>query len=537
MSSETTTVVELQLDVGNAVVSAAEYSDLLDGLRKSVKCVEMAASKMFNPLRGGMKNIQAIVHSVSKSLSELTGKLAEVKNTAKITTPEAPQGIDGLFQGITDGYNSIIQIWDQIEKFDKNSVKLQTLFEELVTAPNIGNLMQSMFPKTTELFDTVVIPFKETFGGIADVISGISGVFSGMSLGWGAAIAGIIALIVLLVTNWDTVQAAIVTAWEAIQSALATAAEWLNTTVVQPVVGFFTDAWNGIVSIFTGVGMWFQENVIQPIIDVFSPIVEWYASLFSSIWQTVSDVFHNIGVIISGCWETLQAVWGAVADWFYNTVIQPVADFFTGLWDGVVNAATLAWDGIMAVFGAVAGFFGDVFGAAWAAVVGVFSAAGDIFNDIVEGIQTVFITIVNGLITGINAVVAVPFNGINGAIDIIRNIRIFDIQPFGGLKSISVPQIPYLAKGAVLPANKPFLAVVGDQRHGTNVEAPLTTIQEAVALVMEDYAASNMAGHEATVAVLRDLLEAVLGIRIGDDVIGRAAERYRSKMAVVRGGW
>ena len=44
--------------------------------------------------------------------------------------------------------------------------------------------------------------------------------------------------------------------------------------------------------------------------------------------------------------------------------------------------------------------------------------------------------------------------------------------------------IPKLAQGAVLPANKPFLAMVGDQKHGTNVEAPLATIQEALANVL-----------------------------------------------------
>ena len=101
---------------------------------------------------------------------------------------------------------------------------------------------------------------------------------------------------------------------------------------------------------------------------------------------------------------------------------------------------------------------------------------------------------------------------------------------------LSTPQIPYLAKGAVLPANKPFMAMVGDQKHGTNVEAPLSTIQEAVALVMEDYAASNLAGQEAIVAVLREILEAVLGIEIDGEILARAVENYRRKMAVVKGG-
>lgn len=80
------------------------------------------------------------------------------------------------------------------------------------------------------------------------------------------------------------------------------------------------------------------------------------------------------------------------------------------------------------------------------------------------------------------------------------------------------------------------MAMLGDQKHGTNIEAPLSTIQEAVAMVMQDYSAANLAGHEATVAVLREILEAVLGIEIGDKVIADAVQRYNSRMAVVRGG-
>ena len=41
-----------------------------------------------------------------------------------------------------------------------------------------------------------------------------------------------------------------------------------------------------------------------------------------------------------------------------------------------------------------------------------------------------------------------------------------------------------LAQGAVLPPNQPFLAMVGDQKTGTNVETPLSTIEEAVANVL-----------------------------------------------------
>jgi hypothetical protein len=53
----------------------------------------------------------------------------------------------------------------------------------------------------------------------------------------------------------------------------------------------------------------------------------------------------------------------------------------------------------------------------------------------------------------------------------------------GGYSLRNAP-VPQLASGAVIPPNAPFLAVLGDQRRGTNIEAPLSTIQEAVANVM-----------------------------------------------------
>jgi hypothetical protein len=110
------------------------------------------------------------------------------------------------------------------------------------------------------------------------------------------------------------------------------------------------------------------------------------------------------------------------------------------------------------------------------------------------------------------------------------------ITPAVDYQLFSIPNIPYLAQGAVIPPNAPFMAMLGDQRHGTNVEAPLTTIQEAVAIVMEDMIQSNIAGHEATVAVLQQILEAVYGIDTSDGKYARAVERYQQKMAIVRGG-
>ena len=196
-------------------------------------------------------------------------------------------------------------------------------------------------------------------------------------------------------------------------------------------------------------------------------------------------------------------MWQTAYSWFNSTVIQPVKTYFEDLWTGLWEKAKDAWKKIKDAFADVSAFFKGV---------------------------------LNGAIRVVNSGIKKIFSGVNSIINSLQDLSVAGVSPFAGLRTIHTPQIPYLAKGAVLPPNKPFLAMVGDQRHGTNIEAPLATIQEAVALVMQDMVASNIAGHEATVAVLREILEAVLGIHIGDDVIAAAVDRHRNKMAIVRGG-
>ena len=50
---------------------------------------------------------------------------------------------------------------------------------------------------------------------------------------------------------------------------------------------------------------------------------------------------------------------------------------------------------------------------------------------------------------------------------------------FGKSFSINLPKIPRLAQGAVIPPNKEFMAVLGDQKSGTNIETPLQTMVDA----------------------------------------------------------
>ena len=174
---------------------------------------------------------------------------------------------------------------------------------------------------------------------------------------------------------------------------------------------------------------------------------------------------------------------------------------------------------------------------------GVATAVGTVasrLSGLFVGLPNSFRTLANGLISVLNTAISAVENGINA---MVRTLRSFSVTVpawvpgLGGrtfsvnASTVDLPAIPYLAKGAVLPANKPFLAMVGDQRHGTNIEAPLSLIEEAVANVLGE----SLAGQEAACRLLENILAAVQGISVGDEVIGRAARRYEERMAVMGG--
>lgn len=339
-----------------------------------------------------------------------------------------------------------------------------------------------------------------------------------------------------VVTNIDMVKQACKEVWETIQEPFTGVSDWFEST--------FSDAWDKIVSVWEGAASWFNENVIVPLQEFWAPIGEWFSELFGSIEQTLSDVFYNIGVIAEGCWQIIQYAWEVASGWFDEKVIQPLKENFEAAWFKLSSLAAAAWGRIKEIvhpwiewfdeklieplkenFSKLWNGFKEKATEAWEKVKGAFS-----------GIAQWAKGILNEFIRALNSGLSKIFSGINSGLGKLRDLHIGELQPFANISRISAPQIPYLAKGAVLPANKPFLAMVGDQKHGTNVEAPLSVIQEAVAVVMEYYVASNLAGQEAIIGVLREILEAVLGIQIGDDVIGNAVARYSRKQAVMRGG-
>ena len=309
-----------------------------------------------------------------------------------------------------------------------------------------------------------------TLGGVGVAIGDASGTFSA----WDEWLNGIgesitnwfsntISAIGDFFTNiWNDIKDGAKSAVDAIKGFFSDIGDWFYTNVIEPIGNFFSDLW-------------------QDIKDIANSVADWFVQAWTDIKNFFVDTWNSIKEKASNTWDGIKNVFSTVGNWFHDKVISPVGDFFSGMWGKLKKGAKDAWSGIKDVFSTVANFFGDIFSKAWKKVKDIFSTGGKIFDGIKDGIVDAFKTIVNAIITGINKVVALPFKGINWALNKIKNIEILGLKPFDWIDTISVPQIPKLAKGGI--TNGATLAEIGEA--GREMVLPLEANTQWMDLLAE----------------------------------------------------
>ena len=217
------------------------------------------------------------------------------------------------------------------------------------------------------------------------------------------------------------------------------------------------------------------QFIVNTVLYVAMQRIEWILSSVGLVLEGVADILDG------NVWEGIKKVNRGLLD--LMNPIGGLQDGFKSLWEKVASGALSAWEGIKNAFKSVPEWFQGKFRDAWQKVKDVFSTGGRIWSGIKEGIENTFRTVVNAIIRGMNTIIAVPFNKINSMLNTIRNAHFLGISPFQnmwGVNPLPVPQIPMLARGAVIPANRQFLAVLGDQRNGNNLEAPESLLRQIV---------------------------------------------------------
>ena len=454
--------------------------------------------------------------------------LAQGLNTALIFADTLVQSIhwDTLGNGIGNGMNQCVEELDWEALGRVMIAKWKIVFETLhgfIQTFDFSALGDAFARATMAAINNIDWP-----QAAADLVSGAAGLIEALAhwidgLDWqqiGSTIAECI-------TNIDYAELA-----QAILDLLSAAVTGLAD-------GLSALAGHLVGDFIQGVKQWFDDVQTQAAV----------AGYGGNVAQYLRDGFIN----------GMEALWNGIGQWIYDHIFTP---FKNGICEafGIHSPSTEAksWgsyisqgllDGLASKWENITSWLRDLkqnFVDAWdnirAKTTETFNSLGQTISDIWNGITSTIKTAINGIIGFINRMISAVVTGINAVINALNGLS-FDLPDiFGGghvgfnISTLTAPQIPYLAQGAVIPANREFLAVLGDQSHGTNVEAPLDTIKQAVAEVMEDLQAGQMAGFEAVVSVLREILSAVYGIELTDEDVGRAVQRWQRKQAIATGG-
>ena len=372
------------------------------------------------------EHVKPFFDSIANGLSSIFGTLITGYNTYVLPVL---QGLAEQFKGLLEGPlgDAILKI----EAFLGKLIDSLKLLWESVLVPLINWIIANLLPVVAKIIDvvgTTAIKVLESLikiiGDVADTLSGIIDFLVGVFTGdWELAWQGIKEI---ADGAWNFIKDVVSGAWEIIKTVTKGALSIIKSII--------STAWNAI------------------------------KALTSTIWNAIKKT-------LSGLWNSLKST--------ASTVFNAIKTKVVGVWDSVKNKTSKTWEN-------VATFVSNKVEAIKNAITNKFNAARDAVKSAFEGIVDFIKAPINQAISIVNNAVGMINNAIGG-IESAFSFGPWTVPTPFGSKTIGfhatfprIGTIPYLASGAVIPPRSEFLAVLGDQKKGNNLEAPESLLRQIV---------------------------------------------------------
>ena len=547
------TLAEILLYVAAAIVAIWTASQLLKAVQSGITLVSSAIAFMTNPTNLIIAAIIALVagliwvvtHWEEVKAWGIAAWEAIVEAWGQVKVWFQEKVIDPLVEFFTN-------IWNNIAAWGRNSWETLKAIWSIVSTWFNTNIIQPLVTFFTNLWNSVSSVAGDAWAKIKEIWNVVFGWYRDNVIN---PILGIFGL------SWEDIEGFASNAWSKIKGVWDTVSGWFSRNVITPVKNFFSSAWTAIQGfvndpigtikeLWGTVSTWFNDSVITPLSKFFEDAWVAIQGFFNDPWGTIQEVWTTVSTwfndnvitpvqtafqtawqLIQGFfndpWTTIQTVWLSVATWFNDTVIEPLKNFFEPAWTAISGYFDTAWTTIQGVWTSVSTWFQDN---VITPIENAFRAVAGVIASVINGAIDIVNWAIGGLEDGLNAVV--------GAINSVR-IKIpgptvlgkklwqdIDFGPnvgtvtFGRIEHWNVPG---LATGAVIPPNSKFLAMLGDQRSGHNIEAPESLIRQIVREETGGAAGNNFTlAFEGDLAGLARVLRPVLkreGERIGVTII------------------
>jgi hypothetical protein len=474
----------------------AEGETALDKMSKSAEKLAKLLKKLWKPFQDAWKKegkntidaanialsgIAKLAKSVGKSLVEvwtngtgttmLTTMLRIAQNVLKI--------IGNIASGFADAWNKN-NVGTQIIQNIANALVVVMQFVEKIaedTATWAANLDFYPLLESISNLTSTFAPIIEAIGNVLDWI--YKNIVLPM-LKWVIEVG--LPTVINLVSKVATFLAEHQPIVEAFGAALigafaAAKIAGLASSVIKSVSGIATAA-KGLISLMTGTGG--IMGGIKAIATAIGP---------GGVFVLAVSAAIAIGVLLYKNWDKIKEMAGKVWDWISNKTRRFVEDIgkklrvlatkMTTIWGNIKASAHQKWN---AIWSTVSGFAERIKNA----IVDKFTSAKNTVVNVFNGMRDAIRSVLNNIISVVNGAIS-KVNGVISAVESAFSFGPWKVPtPFGsktiGFKATfpRVPTVPYLAKGAVIPPRSEFLAVLGDQKQGNNIETPEALLRKIV---------------------------------------------------------
>lgn len=433
-----------------------------------------------------------VTETAAKLGRDILNMIAQPFIDNKDILKSAIEGSLGVIETVTSGVLTVVQnlsdavsrLYDEHVKpfFDSIADGLSSILETLITGYNtyILPVLQGLAEQIKGLLE----------GPLGDAILKIEAflgkLIDSLKLLWESVL---VPLINWIIANLLPVVAKIIdvvgtTAIKVIKSLIKIIGDVADTLsgIIDFLVGVFTGdwelAWQGIKEIANGAWSLIKD-IITGAWDVIKTVTKGALSIIKSIinvtWNAIkavtSTVWNAIKKTLSGLWSALKTT--------AKTVFDAIKTKVTGVWDKIKDKTSRTWESVTT-------FVSNKVEAIKTAITDKFNAARDAVKSAFEGIVNFIKAPINQAISIVNNAVGMINNAIGG-IESAFSFGPWEVPTPFGTKRIGfhatfprIGTIPYLASGAVIPPRSEFLAVLGDQKKGNNLEAPESLLRQIV---------------------------------------------------------
>lgn len=350
---------------------------------------------------------------------------------------------------------------------------------------------------------------EELLNGVRTVLEGFLNFFTGIFTGnFSLAVQGLIQI-------FSGLNTAVTAVLEGVRDAISLFLSWLDEKTGGQFHGTIETIRTMVFGLIDGI-----EQLLNGLVEFLTGV---FTGNLEMALQGISSLVEGLKTAIFAVVEGLQSLLTGFLDWLdektkgrFHGIIEVAKGFVTGFFTTVKETLGGILDAVKQILTGIIQFITGVFTGNW--------------SQAWEGVKNIFKGVWNGIISLLEGAINFIVRGINSLISGLNSLKLPDWVPGVGGAGINIPhipeaKIPRLAQGAVIPPNREFMAVLGDQSSGNNLEAPEALIRR---IVREE----SRGGGDYT-ALLQAILEAVKAghiIMADRRVLGQVVTQEQNRM-------